>query len=205
MNTNLTINQHVSITSVRLILEVAYCQCAPVTQDTPYNELGLRPVKPPPADESEAAPARPPQPIDHEHEDPAEAPKSPVTGEPMTLVSQPRSITYRRNQFEINHLSYHCPASGQTYANKALDRINQQAAEDQYRERYNIPTPDEIRRIREQYGLSPQELSAVLGLGVNTYRRYEQGDMPQLSNARLIQLAGEKENFERLKKLQNAD
>lgn len=41
-------------------------------------------------------------------------------------------------------------------------------------------------------------MSEILGFGPNTYRLYEQGEIPSLSNARLIQLAADPEEFEKL-------
>ena len=65
----------------------------------------------------------------------------------------------------------------------------------QYREKFNIPFPEEIIKIREKYGLSAAKMSEILGFGVNSYRQYEAGEMPSLANAKLIQLADEPNRF----------
>lgn len=72
----------------------------------------------------------------------------------------------------------------------------------QYRERHSIPSPEEIKAIRMKYRVSAAKMSRILGLGANQYRLYENGEIPSLSNARLITLVAEKENFERLKALE---
>ena len=45
-------------------------------------------------------------------------------------------------------------------------------------------------------------MSRILGFGANQYRLYEAGEMPSLSNARLITLIAEKDNFEKLKTIE---
>ncbi|MBU3677891.1 MAG: DUF4065 domain-containing protein, partial [Chitinophagaceae bacterium] len=65
----------------------------------------------------------------------------------------------------------------------------------QYRDKFNIPFPDEIIRIREKYGLSAVKMSEILGFGVNMYRQYEAGEMPSVANAKLIQLVDDPNKF----------
>src|SRR5690606_21182393 len=68
----------------------------------------------------------------------------------------------------------------------------------QYRERHHLPYPDEIRAIREKYGLTATKMSEVLGFGVNGYRNYETGDIPSKSNANLIKVAADPVQFKKL-------
>src|SRR5690606_37543690 len=49
--------------------------------------------------------------------------------------------------------------------------------------------------IRGKYGVSAAKMSEILGLGVNSYRQYESGEMPSVSNAKLIQMADNPSNF----------
>ncbi len=41
-------------------------------------------------------------------------------------------------------------------------------------------------------------MAEVLGFGTNVYRQYESGEVPNQSNARLIQLANDPEEFRKL-------
>ena len=45
-------------------------------------------------------------------------------------------------------------------------------------ESHGFPFPDEIRALRELYGLSASKMSEILGLGANQYRLYENGEIP---------------------------
>jgi putative zinc finger/helix-turn-helix YgiT family protein len=127
--------------------------------------------------------------------------KSPVTGKEMLLAKEKRTLTFRKEEFEIVHHSYVCAESGESFTNSALDEININQLYNQYRVKYNIPFQEEIRRIREKYGLSALRMSEVLGMGANSYRNYEAGEIPNLSNARLIQLADDAEEFLKLLKI----
>jgi transcriptional regulator with XRE-family HTH domain len=74
----------------------------------------------------------------------------------------------------------------------------------QYREIHNLPFPEDIKRIREKYGLPASKMSEVLGFGINSYRNYESGEVPSQSNARLIQIADDAKEFKNLVKLSQA-
>ncbi len=47
---------------------------------------------------------------------------------------------------------------------------------------------DEIKKIRGYYGLSATKESQILGFGVNMYGKYESGEMPNVSNGRMIKI-----------------
>lgn len=83
-------------------------------------------------------------------------------------------------------INYLCEDSGERFTDDRLDTLNTVQAINQYREKYGIPFPEEIRQIREQYGVSASKMSEILGMGANTYRLYEAGEMPTVANGRLI-------------------
>jgi len=114
--------------------------------------------------------------------------KSPVTGKEMTLTKERRSIGFRKESFEVVFHYYKCEDSGEQFTTTALDEVNMNQVYNQYRDKFKIPFPEEISRIREKYGLSATKMSAILGFGANSYRQYEAGEMPSISNARLIQM-----------------
>ncbi|MEI7492674.1 MAG: type II toxin-antitoxin system antitoxin SocA domain-containing protein [Bacteroidota bacterium] len=112
---------------------------------------------------------------------------SPITGKPMKLVKEPRvKLTFRKEEFEITYHSFMCEDSSEKFTSDEEDRINQAQVYNQYREKYGIPFPDEIREIREMYDVSASKMSDILGFGTNTYRLYESGEIPSVANGRLI-------------------
>jgi len=55
--------------------------------------------------------------------------------------------------------------------------------------------PDEITRLKEKYQLSASKMSTILAFGLNSNRKYESGEMPSVSNARLIQMIDDPMKF----------
>ena len=98
-------------------------------------------------------------------------------------------MEFRKETFEIVFQYYKCEDSEEQYTTTVLDEVNLNQVYNQYRDKFNIPFPDEILRIREKYGVSASRMAAILGFGTNSYRQYESGEMPSISNAKLIQLA----------------
>lgn len=114
------------------------------------------------------------------------------TGE--SLFSEKRKATFRKEQYEYVHTGI-IDADGETWTTTELDEANINQVWNQYRERHGIPFPDEIRRLREYYGLSAAKMAVILGFGVNQYRHYESGEVPNESNARIIMAIRDKATF----------
>lgn len=120
---------------------------------------------------------------------------SPITGKPMKLVREADTLTFRKEKFNVMYHYYLCEDSGERFTDDRLDTLNTVQATNQYREKYGIPFPEEIRQIREQYGVSASKMSEILGMGANTYRLYEAGEMPTVANGRLILSVRDPEEF----------
>ena len=111
------------------------------------------------------------------------------------LQKETRELTYRKEQFKIIAHFYKCEKCGQEFTTTETDSISLVQAHNQYRERYNIPFPEEIAAIREKYELSAAKMSEVLGLGANGYSNYEKGEMPVPAMAKLIATAAKPSVF----------
>lgn len=121
--------------------------------------------------------------------------KSPITGLEMRLSNESCTLTFRKERITIKNLFYLCEESGEQFTTTELDELNLLQVHNQYRDKHNLPFPLEIREIRLKYGLSAKKMSEVLGFGVNSYRNYEQEEMPSISNGRMIQLMENPEQF----------
>lgn len=120
----------------------------------------------------------------------------------MTVCQETRTANYRGELYNYTAHYYLCDDSGEHFTTTASDTEDMEQVYRQYRERHGIPSPDDIKAIRMKYRVSAAKMSRILGLGANQYRLYESGEMPSLSNARLITLVSEKDNFEKLKNLE---
>jgi uncharacterized phage-associated protein len=67
-----------------------------------------------------------------------------------------------------------------------------------YREKYNIPSAEQLLFVRFTYGLSQIKMSEVLGFGPNQYRLYESGEMPLGGNATVLSMIIEPEEFKNI-------
>jgi DNA-binding transcriptional regulator YiaG/uncharacterized phage-associated protein len=124
--------------------------------------------------------------------------KSPFTGGEAILQKEIRTMDFRKESFEIIYHYYVCKDTGEQFTDDELDEVDLNQVYNQYREKYGIPFPDEIKAIREQYELPANKMALVLGLGINIYRNYEAGEVPSVSNGRLLQLVKDPNEFKRL-------
>lgn len=114
----------------------------------------------------------------------------------MALVRSPGvKINFRKEEFEITYHHYLCADSAEQFTTDELDRVNLAQVHNKYREKYGIPFPDEIKAIREKYDVSASKMSEILGFGANSYRLYESGEIPSVSNGRLILAVKKPEDF----------
>ncbi|WP_052329942.1 type II toxin-antitoxin system MqsA family antitoxin [Thermicanus aegyptius] len=68
----------------------------------------------------------------------------------------------------------------------------------EYRRRKNLLTPDEIKQIREMYGLSQRQLSKALGWSHATLSRYENGVLQSINHNSEMALLKEPFNMLRI-------
>ncbi|WP_343700569.1 helix-turn-helix domain-containing protein [Chitinophaga sp.] len=122
-----------------------------------------------------------------------------------TLHKERDTLDFRKESFEIVYHYYTDNTTGQRFTVDEIDHLNLTQVYNQYRSKHGIPFVDEIKSIREQYGLSASKMSDVLGLGTNVYRNYELGEIPSPSVGRLIQLAKNPEKFMDLLELSKND
>ena len=73
---------------------------------------------------------------------------SPFTGGEVKFSHERRELTYRKEKFEYTALFYVCVDSGELFTTTELDTININQVYNQYRSKYGIPFPDEIKAIR---------------------------------------------------------
>ena len=120
---------------------------------------------------------------------------SPFTGGHATLVKEKATTTYRGDEFEYVRYYYRCDDTGITFTDAETDGRGLEQIYSQYREKYGIPTSDEIKAIRKRYGLSALTMSRILGIGDNQYGLYENGEMPTKNIGRMIATIKDKNIF----------
>jgi len=90
----------------------------------------------------------------------------PVKGEPVTIMA--------------NVLT--CETCGTDVFDETLDDENLSLAYSKYRKQKGLLGPQEIKRIRERYGLSQRGIAVLLGWSPATIARYELGSIPSVAH-----------------------
>ena len=121
--------------------------------------------------------------------------KSPFTGGLTRIVHEAATFKYRGQSFEVGAAQYECLDTQRRFTTTEQDEAFLEEVQRLYRERNFVPSPDEVRATRQQYGLSAARMSALLGFGTNQYSRYEAGEIPTESNGTLVWLASHPEVF----------
>jgi putative zinc finger/helix-turn-helix YgiT family protein len=115
-----------------------------------------------------------------------------------SLHLEAKEITYRKEVFKIVAHFYKCEKCQEEFTTTEADTISLVQVHNQYREKNNIPFPDEIAAIRQKYELSASKMSEVLGLGANGYSNYENGEIPTPAYGNLISASAEPHTFKNL-------
>lgn len=126
--------------------------------------------------------------------------ESPITGKQMVLRYEKRIIPFRKEDFEVHFHFWLCEDSDEKFEDERLSELNINQVYNQYRAKHNIPTTDEICRIREMYHIPANKMADILGFGANQYRQYEAGEIPSVSNGRLIMQAADPNVFVKMVK-----
>ena len=123
---------------------------------------------------------------------------SPFCDGKATLIEKKTIIPYRKDNFEITRQMYRCDHTGIEFSTEEQDQEAINKIYNLYRKKHGIPFPNEIKELRKKYGLSPSKMSLILGFGINQYHNYEKGEVPSLSNAKLLLAAMNPEFFKTL-------
>lgn len=122
--------------------------------------------------------------------------KSPFTGGEATLIAETRKAVFRKEEYEYIYNCYKCTDTQETFTTTQLDFVNTVQIYNSYRAQHGIPYPDEIKETRSRYALPASKMSKILGFGDNQYRLYENGEMPNIGNGRVLKAIQDPKTFE---------
>lgn len=111
------------------------------------------------------------------------------------LQRQAAAHSFRKERFEITEHFHRCNSCNKEFTVTGDDQVNYDQVVNQYRVKHHILFPEQLTLLREKYDLSAAKMSEVLGFGINQYNKYENGEVPSDSNAALLNLIREPENF----------
>ena len=113
------------------------------------------------------------------------------------LKRKVNTFDFRKGAYDIIEHYYECEITHEEFTTGELDNLNLSQVYNQYRDKFGLPFPCQIKSIREKYDVSAKKMSEILGLGVHSYRLYEQGEVPSIGNGRLILAAEDPKEFRR--------
>ena len=106
-------------------------------------------------------------------------------------------LKVRGENIEVTSKIYYCP-EGEHYFYDVEDEEDKfEFAYREYRKRKGLLQPEEIRQIREQYGLSQKNFARLLGWGDITIHRYESGAIQDTVHNGFLSLIKDFDNFKK--------
>ncbi len=90
---------------------------------------------------------------------------------------------------------YHCEECGEDFEFPRPEYDPLDAAYREYRNRKGMVQPEEIKKIRKELGLTQKELSEILGIGIATLNRYENGALQSEAHDQAIRLSMQPANL----------
>lgn len=89
-----------------------------------------------------------------------------------TVVTKKESYTVYGETIEVDAKVLVCKECCEEFFDEELDNSTSLVVYNEYCKRYKLLFPDEIRKIREQYGLSQRSFAKLLNWGDKTVFRY---------------------------------
>lgn len=120
---------------------------------------------------------------------------SPITGGSLELCKEMAEVTFRGEVITYERTFYRCVDSGLEFADEEMENEDLKQVYDIYRRNHSIPLADELRAMRERYGIPSSAMSLILGLGENQFGLYEEGTVPTVSVGRLLTMAMDPDNM----------
>ena len=101
-----------------------------------------------------------------------------------------KEVTYTVKDIEITFMEKNRvnKETGKIVYDPALEQENDIILYNMYRSKKGLLLPNEIKAIREQYGVSQKNLSKILGWGEKTITRYENGSIQDLGHNKMLNL-----------------
>ncbi|MBP7792398.1 MAG: DUF4065 domain-containing protein [Candidatus Goldbacteria bacterium] len=114
------------------------------------------------------------------------------------IVEKEERVTVRKEEFIVRIKRAICTNCKKEFALGAPGFDEKVLAYDLYRKKHNYLLPEEIKRIREKYGLAQRAFSRLLGFGEITIHLYEKGALPDETHMEMIKLSDDPENIKRI-------
>jgi putative zinc finger/helix-turn-helix YgiT family protein len=113
----------------------------------------------------------------------------------LNFVNAIEEIMVRGEAIPTNVEYLKCEECGSEFRDPSSQKDPLETAYREYRQRHVMLQPEKIRELREQYGLTQQEMSNLLGWGGATLSRYENGALQDEAHETILRLIQEPHNL----------
>ena len=107
----------------------------------------------------------------------------------VLLVQKRETYPVKGEPTTINAIVCTCAHCGEEIMTEEYDDDNLRKAYAKYRSRHGLLQPEEIKAIREQYGVSQVAFARIIGVDDNAIARYENGSLQTKTDNDRIMLA----------------
>lgn len=111
------------------------------------------------------------------------------------IISKKEAYNVCGEVIEIDAQVLVCAACGEEFYSEELDNATLISAYNKYRRKHKLLLPEEIKKIREQYGLSQRSFAKLLNWGDKTICRYENGSIQDKAHNSLLLFLRKPENM----------
>lgn len=111
------------------------------------------------------------------------------------IITKRESYDVCGETIEVDAQVLVCAECGEEFYSEELDNATLVWAYNEYRRRHKLLLPEEIKKIREQYGLSQRSFAKLLNWGDKTICRYENGSIQDKAHNSLLLFLREPENM----------
>jgi len=111
------------------------------------------------------------------------------------VMEMEEKVIVRKEKFTVKVKKVFCTNCKKEIGMAESGFDEKEIAYDLYRRKHNYLFPEDIKRIREKYGLGQKPFSRLLGFGEITIHLYEKGALPDDTHIEMLKLAGDPENI----------
>jgi len=112
-----------------------------------------------------------------------------------TIITKKEIYNVCGEPIEVEAQVVVCSNCGEELYSEEFDNATLIRAYNEYRRKHKLLLPDEIKKIREQYGLSQRGFAKLLNWGDKTICRYENGSIQDKAHNSLLLFLREPENM----------
>ena len=105
----------------------------------------------------------------------------------VKVIEQEKTIKVRGEKFMATARYFHCPECEEEFETSDSPFDPLADAYNQYREKYKMLSPEQIRSFRHEYELTQEELAVLLGWKTVTLIHYENGALQEFSHEDQLQ------------------